>query len=169
MVTEWKTEGKPMDISKYLQEGKKYYVAVEKIDAQNPNKKLKGAEITLFTKDGKVAKDIHGKDCVGLTDGKGLIIFEVEYNEDMGGYYVKETNAPQGYRINHKQHKVVLSEDYNFAKENPVKIVVNDEALPMKTVKTGDNSHLTVSVGMIVASLGGFFLALKKHKEFNKD
>ena len=101
VITEFKTQGKPVDISKYLQEGmnyilhekeapfgyepmkdiefeakgtqekpqvikgvdarKKYFVSVEKVDAQNPNKKLKGAEITLFTKDGKIAKDVHGK------------------------------------------------------------------------------------------------------------
>ncbi len=206
VVTEFKTEGKAMDISKYLEDGKKYtlhekeapfgyetmkdvefeakgtqeqpqvikavdgrkkyYVAVEKVDAQNPNKKLKGAEITLFTKDGKIAKDVNGKDCVALTDEKGMVVFEVEYNEDMGGYYAKETKAPLGYRINSKHHKVVLSEDYNFAKENPVKIVVNDEALPIikKTVHTGDSTSLTVWLVGLLIGLAGISIVIYKKK-----
>ena len=206
VITEFKTQGKPVDISKYLQEGKKYtlhekeapfgyepmkdiefeakgtqekpqvikgvdarkkyFVAVEKVDAQNPNKKLKGAEITLFTKDGKIAKDVHGKDCVALTDEKGMVVFEVEYNEDMGGYYAQETKAPVGYRINHKHHKVVLSEDYHFAKENPVKIVVNDEALP--SIQTADHFNGTLYGGLLLVALGAFgFLAIKRKQLTN--
>lgn len=206
VITEFKTQGKPVDISKYLQEGKKYilhekkapfgyelmkdiefeakgtqeqpqviqgvdarkkyFVSVEKVDAQNPNKKLKGAEITLFTKDGKIAKDVHGKDCVALTDEKGMVVFEVEYNEDMGGYYAQETKAPVGYRMNHKHHKVVLSEDYHFAKENPVKIVVNDEALP--SIQTADHFNGTLYGGVLLVALGAFgFLVIKRKQLTN--
>ena len=206
VITEFKTQGKPVDISKYLQEGKKYilhekkapfgyepmkdiefeakgtqekpqvikgvdarkkyFVAVEKVDAQNPNKKLKGAEITLFTKDGKIAKDVHGKDCVALTDEKGMVVFEVEYNEDMGGYYAQETKAPVGYRINSKHHKVVVSEDYNFAKDNAVKIVVNDEALP--SIQTADHFNGTLYGGLLLVALGAFgFLAIKRKQLTN--
>ena len=145
---------------------KKYFVAVEKVDAQNPNKKLKGAEITLFTKDGKIAKDVHGKDCVALTDEKGMVVFEVEYNEDMGGYYAQETKAPVGYRINSKHHKVVVSEDYNFAKDNAVKIVVNDEALP--SIQTADHFNGTLYGGLLLVALGAFgFLAIKRKQLTN--
>lgn len=206
VITEFKTQGKPVDISKYLQEGmnyilhekeapfgyepmkdiefeakgtqekpqvikgvdarKKYFVSVEKVDAQNPNKKLKGAEITLFTKDGKIAKDVHGKDCVALTDEKGMVVFEVEYNEDMGGYYAQETKAPVGYRINSKHHKVVVSEDYNFAKDNAVKIVVNDEALP--SIQTADHFNGTLYGGLLLVALGAFgFLAIKRKQLTN--
>lgn len=206
VITEFKTQGKPVDISKYLQEGKKYilhekkapfgyepmkdiefeakgtqekpqvikgvdarkkyFVAVEKVDAQNPNKKLKGAEITLFTKDGKIAKDVHGKDCVALTDEKGMVVFEVEYNEDMGGYYAQETKAPVGYRINSKHHKVVVSEDYNFAKDNAVKIVVNDEALP--SIQTADHFNGILYGGVLLVALGSFgFLAIKRKQLIN--
>lgn len=206
VITEFKTQGKPVEISKYLQEGKKYslreteapfgyepmkdiefeakgtqekpqvikgvdarkkyFVAVEKVDAQNPNKKLKGAEITLFTKDGKIAKDVHGKDCVALTDEKGMVVFEVEYNEDMGGYYAQETKAPVGYRMNHKHHKVTVSEDYDFAKGNPVKIVVNDEALP--SIQTADHFNGSLYGGLLLVALGLFgFLVIKRKQLIN--
>ena len=107
---------------------KDFYVAVTKVDAADQSKKLKGAEITMFNADGTVAKDVNGKDCVGVTDGEGNIVFHVKYTE--AGYYVQETAAPQGYRINKKHHDVVLVETYDFAANNPIKIVVNDEAAP---------------------------------------
>ena len=59
--------------------------------------------------------------------------WNVEYNGDLGGYYVQETAAPLGYRINSNHYDVTLSEDYDFAKDNAVKIVVNDEAAPIDT------------------------------------
>lgn len=114
---------------------KTYYVSAKKVDAQNTSKTLKGAEITLFNADNTVAKDVNGKECIGTTDKNGVITWNVEFNGDNGGYYVKETGAPTGYRINNNKYAVELSEDYDFAQNNPVIIVVNDEALP--AVKTG--------------------------------
>ena len=109
---------------------KQYYVSAIKVDKQDEKKLLKGAELTLYTKDGKVAKEVSGKEAKGLTDGKGNITWCVEYNGDgtkdtLSGYYVRETAAPKGYRLNKDNHDVVLSEDYNFANDNAVKIVVS--------------------------------------------
>lgn len=142
-----------------------YFVSAVKVDAQDNSKKLKGAEITLFRPDGTVAKDVNGKECKGLTDGKGNIVWEVEYNDNMenGGYYVQETAAPQGYRINSNKYNVTLSEDYDFASNNPVVIVVNDEALPT-TVQTGIQTGIFMFGGLFAVTAALLFFLLKARK-----
>lgn len=143
---------------------KVFYVSAIKVDAMDNSKKLKGAELTLFKADGTVAVDKDGNPCVGITDGEGVITWAVEFADDLGGYYVQETAAPEGYRINHDHFQVVLSEDYDFAVNNAVKVVVNDMALP--SVKTGDTFN---AVGLSMMVVGGLaaavFLFLKK-KQF---
>lgn len=143
---------------------KVFYVSAIKVDAMDNSKKLKGAELTLFKADGTVAVDKDGNPCVGITDGEGVITWAVEFADDLGGYYVQETAAPEGYRINHDHFQVVLSEDYDFAVNNAVKVVVNDMALP--SVKTGDTFN---AVGFAMMFVGGLavavFLFLKK-KQF---
>ena len=145
---------------------KVFYVSAIKVDAMDNSKKLKGAELTLFKADGTVALDKDGKECKGITDGEGVITWAVEFADDLGGYYVQETAAPEGYRINNEHHKVVLSEDYDFAVNNAVKVVVNDMALP--SVKTGDTFN---AVGLSMMFVGGLavavFLFLKK-KQFTE-
>ncbi len=145
---------------------KVFYVSAIKVDAMDSSKKLKGAELTLFKADGTVAVDKDGNPCVGITDGEGVITWAVEFADDLGGYYVQETAAPEGYRINNEHFQVVLSEDYDFAINNAVKVVVNDMALP--SVKTGDTFN---AVGLSMMFVGGLavavFLFLKK-KELMK-
>ena len=140
---------------------KVFYVSAIKVDAMDNSKKLKGAELTLFKADGTVALDKNGNPCVGITDGEGVITWAVEFADDLGGYYVQETAAPEGYRINNEHFQVVLSEDYDFAVNNAVKVVVNDMALP--SVKTGDTFN---AVGLSMMCVGGLvvavFLFLKK-------
>lgn len=131
-------------------ERKEFYVSVVKVDAADESKLLKGAEITLFKSDGTVAKDVNGKECVGITDGNGNIVFNVHYLED--GYYVQETAAPTGYRINRNHYDVVLSEDYDFAENNPVKIVVNDEAVPATGVAAPLGSA-AIGLGSLAAAI----------------
>ena len=142
---------------------KVFYVSAIKVDAMDNSKKLKGAELTLFKADGTVALDKDGKECKGITDGSGVITWAVEFADDLGGYYVQETAAPEGYRINHDHFQVTLSEDYDFAVNNAVKVVVNDMALP--SVKTGDTFN---AVGLSVMFVGGLaaalFLFLKKRE-----
>lgn len=203
VVFAYTTGNKPVDISEYVEGGKKYilreseapfgfekfediefevtgtrqheqvimavdhrkvfYVSAIKVDAMDNSKKLKGAELTLFKADGTVAVDKDGNPCVGITDGEGVITWAVEYADDLGGYYVQETAAPEGYRINNEHFQVVLSEDYDFAVNNAVKVVVNDMALP--SVKTGDTFN---AVGLSMMFVGGLavavFLFLKKRE-----
>jgi uncharacterized surface anchored protein len=150
---------------------KTYYVSAVKVDAQDQTKLLPGAEITLFLKDGSVAKDINGNECKGTTDGQGVITWNVEYNGDLGGYYVQETAAPLGYRINSNHYDVTLSENYDFAKDNAVKIVVNDEAAPIdegRSPDTGDKTSSIVWGSVLIVSLGALLFVIKyKNKSKN--
>lgn len=145
---------------------KVFYVAATKVDAQDNTKKLKGAELTLFKADGTVALDKDGKECKGITDGEGVITWAVEFADDLGGYYVQETAAPEGYRINHDHFQVVLSEDYDFAVNNAVKVVVNDMALP--SVKTGDTFNAALFACMLIGSLSAAVFLFLKKKELVK-
>lgn len=150
---------------------KQYYVSAIKVDKQNEKKLLKGAELTLYTKDGKVAKEVSGKEAKGLTDGKGNITWCVEYNGDgtkdtLSGYYVRETAAPKGYRLNKDNHDVVLSEDYNFANDNAVKIVVRDTLLP--AIRTMDADGFLLAGAVFAGCLAGIALYFyKKRKHAN--
>ena len=145
---------------------KVFYVSAIKVDAMDNSKKLKGAELTLFKADGTVALDKDGKECKGITDGEGVITWAVEFADDLGGYYVQETAAPEGYRINNDHHKVVISEDYDFAVNNAVKVVVNDMALP--SVKTGDTFNAALFACMLIGSLGAAVFLFLKKKELVK-
>ena len=147
---------------------KEYYVSAVKVDKQNESKLLKGAELTLYTKDGKVAKEVSGKEAKGLTDGNGNITWRVEYNGDgtadtLEGYYVMETKAPQGYKLNTDKHYVKLSEDYDFANNNPVKIIVRDTLLPA-VAKTGDFSNPLLWTGIFTVAVAGIFLAVRARR-----
>ena len=143
---------------------KVFYVSAIKVDAMDNSKKLKGAELTLFKADCTVAVDKDGNPCVGITDGEGVITWAVEFADDLGGYYVQETAAPEGYRINHDHFQVVLSEDYDFAVNNAVKVVVNDMALP--SVKTGDTFNAVGLSMMFVGGLAVAVLLFLKKKQF---
>ena len=146
---------------------KVFYVSAIKVDAMDNSKKLKGAELTLFKADGTVAVDKDGNPCVGITDGEGVITWAVEFADDLGGYYVQETAAPEGYRINNDHHKVVISEDYDFAVNNAVKVVVNDTALPA-IVKTADTFNAALFACMLIGSLGAAVFLFLKKKELVK-
>ena len=74
-------------------------------DYDNHNYPLSGCEITLYKKVNGVyvkAKDLNGNDCIGLTDSKGRVTFNVyDTDFDTGGniqYMAEETSAPFGYK-----------------------------------------------------------------------
>ena len=139
-----------------------YYVSAVKVDKADHTKLLKGAEITLFNADGTVAKDINGKECKGLTDGEGVITWNVEYSDD--NYYVQETDAPLGYKINENHYEVELSSDFFESEEKAYQIVVEDE---IKAVQMGAGMATGIAA-MGIASLTGLGVLAgtkKKKKE----
>ena len=143
-------------------ERKTFYVSVDKVDADDHSKKLSGAEITIFNaKTNEVAKTVQGKDAIAVTNKNGTVVFEMQYLED--GYYAKETKAPENYKLNKNSFKVELSEDYDFAKENPVKITVTDKEKPVDTGVAGPIGISTVGCGAAATAL--YLLNRKKKQE----
>ena len=152
----------------YVNNRKHFYVSAVKVDANDDKTLLKGAEITVYNKaDDTIAKDVNGKDAVGITDGKGNYVFEMPYSHE--GYYVMETGAPEGYSLNENKFDVELTEDYDFAKENPIVIKVADSLLPSEESKTGVfGKNPLVYGGIAVAGVAiatGALIASKKKKE----
>lgn len=140
-------------------ERKTFYVSVDKVDADDASKKLYGAEITVFKeKDDSIAKTVDGKDAVAVTGKDGNVVFELPYSEE--GYYVGETKAPEGYKINKNRFKVELSDDYDFAKEHPIVIRITDKEKPVNTAFTGPVGYAALT-GTAVLLL---YLILKKKK-----
>ena len=122
----------------------------------------------MFNKaDDTVAKDVNGKDAVGITDGKGNYVFEMPYSPE--GYYIMETGAPEGYSLNENKFDVELTEDYDFAKNNPIVIKVADSLLPSEESNTGVfGRNPLIYGGIAVAGIGlatGAILKGRKKKE----
>lgn len=143
---------------------KNYFVAVKKVDAADKNKTLAGAEFTLFNADGSVAVDVDGKQCIATTGADGLVSFNVEYKDDLGGYYVQETKAPNGYKLNSNKYTVNPVEDKNFAKENPIQITVENELAP--EIGTGVSTGGVIAlafVALAAMTCGAYLLIKKKH------
>ena len=85
---------------------------VDKVD--EANKALAGATIKVYTDpacdEEHLAKDAAGADLIGTIGASGTITFtRVKY----GTYYVKETQAPNGYIIDNTVHTVDVDENYN--------------------------------------------------------
>ena len=139
-----------------------YFVSAVKVDKADHSKLLKNAEITLFNADGTVAKDVNGKKCVGLTDGKGVITWNVEYSDE--GYYVQETNAPLGYKINRNKYKVELSNDFFESEKKAYQIVVEDE---IKSVTGVGMTTGIAAAGLIGVAGIGVLSKKNKKKEDN--
>ena len=152
----------------YMNNRKHFWVSAVKVDANDDKTLLKGAEITVFNKaDDTVAKDVNGKDAVGITDGKGNYVFEMPYSPE--GYYIMETGAPEGYSLNENKFDVELTEDYDFAKNNPIVIKVADSLLPSEESNTGVfGKNPLIYGGIAVAGIGlatGAILKGRKKKE----
>lgn len=128
---------------------KDFYVAVTKVDAKDESKRLSGAEFTVYNaKTNEPVKTVTGAEVKAVTGADGIATFHLTFSED--GYYVKETAAPAGYKLNSQKFAVTLSETYDFAKENPIKITVKDDGIP----NTG------VGVPIAVGGMGILALAL---------
>ena len=67
-------------------------ISIAKADKDNIKYFLKGAEITIYDKDGNVAIDTEGNECIGITDKNGLVKFSIFCKEDEY-FYAKETKC----------------------------------------------------------------------------
>ena len=85
-------------------------------DKEEPDRALPGAEFTLYTDascaDDKIAKDAAGNNAVATSssadENKGKVSFT---NIPVGTYYMKETQAPEGYAPITTIYEVVIDKD----------------------------------------------------------
>lgn len=150
---------------------KTVYVSVKKVDATDKTKTLAGAEFTILNPEGKIVRDVNGNPCKAKTGKDGIVTFEISYRDNMedGGYTVRETGAPKGYKLDGTAHKVTFTSDYEFSKANPVVIEVEDT--PKRVVVMGVSaSGIAGAVG--IAAAAAFMLVVvlvKKHKGGKKE
>ena len=135
-------------------------VKVIKVDANNQERKLSGAEFTVFNQDGSVATDKSGNKLVGVTDANGEVTFKITYNDVSEKRYIQETKAPEGYILDNTKHEIKVGEDYKVTNEIVIKAV--NQAKPNEA--TNDiNLGLVIAAGVI--SLVGIVILIKKKKE----
>ena len=137
-------------------------VKVIKADAIDKDKKLAGAEFTVFNKDGSVATDKSGNKLVGITNTNGEVEFKISYDvdkyEDM---YLMETKAPEGYNLSAEKFAIERTNKPEKGIEN-VTVEVMDDKIP----PTGVKSNALVFAGIaIVAVLALGVLIVTKKKE----
>ena len=143
-------------------------VKIAKVDKTKPDKMLAGAEITIFNADGTVAKDINGKECIGVTDKDGLVWFHL-YQNSWDHYYAQETKAPKDYALCSEKFPIYATDEMSKDADNAYQINITVYDLPNRT-QTGDtNNVLPFALGglvlLAVAGASTFFILRKKKKE----
>lgn len=137
-------------------------IKIAKADANNVGHFLKGAEITVFNEDGTVAKDVNGKDAIGITDENGKVSFSIPYSFEHK-YYVQETKAPNGYAINNEKFEVKPTGDDKLGTDL-IKINVLDEALIIPPTGV-DNKVIGITGGIAALALVGLLVLRRKQKK----
>lgn len=136
-------------------------VRIAKADKDKVNYFLSGAEFTVFNADGTIAKDINGKDAVGVTDENGQLTFNVYYDID-NKMYVMETKAPEGYLITDEKFYLEYT-DTGILGIDIIQMDIVNEAIVIPP--TNDNSNIFNLFSLLGASVLGLFLITRKRKE----
>ena len=149
------------------------YVGVKAVDAKS-GKALKGAEFALLNKGSKVVLDAAGKPAVKSTDVNGYALFAVTYRDGMenGGYYIRETKSPDGYKINMDSFEIKLGKDYSFSETDPLMITVKDESRKAVIGRNGSlktNAGIGIGVGIAAGIAGAVLIILLIVKGKKKD
>ena len=143
------------------------HVKIGKADKDNIKYFLKDAEITIFNQDGTIAKDVDGKDCVGMTNDKGEVDFTILYDEN-NTYYAQETKAPKGYNLNKDKFEIKPSGDRETLGTDLIKINILDSIIiipPKKTPpKTDDIINITYIISMLGLGIIGIMVFRKRKK-----
>ena len=118
-------------------------VGFDKVDAGG--RAVPDARFALFTGKGckEIAKDADGRELTEVSDADGKVWFE---DVPTGTYYMKETQAPEGYTINNTVYKVTVTDSKDKTRssrivvlgdktQNPVTEIVNTKPGELSVVK----------------------------------
>lgn len=144
-------------------------VDVTKItEAKDPlaNATFKLAEVNDDGSRGDWVTDINGDDLVVTTgkDGKaeftGLLVDKTSHEKD---YYLVETDAPVGYDVDGKLHKVTATQDT----ESDVTVTDPDNAIPNLPLTGAQGRILILAVASVTLLGSGSYMILRKRREAN--
>lgn len=141
-------------------------IKVAKADADEIKYYLQGAEITVYNGDGTIAKDLDGKDCVGITDENGEVQFALLWTGEEE-YYAMETAAPAGYMMNYDKFEIKPTGKAELGVDT-ITICVYDAVIIIPP-QTGDDNNLIIYAAVaalcVVAGVAIVLVGRKKKKE----
>lgn len=157
-------------------------ITLEKVDANDDNKKLANAEFTVIKDDNELKFDydetsgvytynpdsVREKATTVITNSEGKVTVE---GLDKGIYHFKETKAPQGYSINEKGKDIKLDlgnkekADEIFQAAGDLKL--KDSKLSSLPSTGGMGTYLFTIIGVVVmvGAAGAFFISRRKGSE----
>ena len=92
--------------------------------------------VGIYKKDGTIARDINGNQCITITNADGKAFFILPYSSE--GYYLKEIKAPDKYQK--KDDIIPISFEIEQSKIMKVEIELTNDKLS----NTGDLSDITI-------------------------
>lgn len=128
----------------------------------NGKSELPGAKLTIKDKDGKVAKDVNGKELTWTSTTE-----EVKFHLVPGTYYLSEEIAPKGYELSETVIKFVVGEDGTVKSDNKNvdnNLIVYTNTPSPEEVKTGSFLIYIIVIGTLSAGAATYF-ALKHNRE----
>lgn len=140
-----------------------YQFIVVKQDGDNTDTKLSGAEFKLYSDQSATKKEVAVSFANGVytVDPNGKVVLTTDTNGritvnglDSGTYYLKETKAPSGYKLDDTVRKVTVTPDSEVANAK------NGEAI---TYKVNDDPNHTMTIDNYKGSLpstGGMGIVL---------
>ncbi|MEG0360620.1 MAG: SpaA isopeptide-forming pilin-related protein, partial [Longicatena sp.] len=158
-------EGKPL-----TNDLKDFKVLVNKVDSQTKKNVIsKDFEFTRYANK-ECTKEID-KAVANTKDGNAMFD-DIHY----GITYIKETKAPQGYRLSDEVVKIEVNNEgvfvndkkYSADDKDVYSIIYLNSLLPSSKVETGDNTNINILLslaGISTLSLAGLFVKRTKRKK----
>lgn len=122
-------------------------VIIKKIDAQNKDKELAGAEFEIYNSKGELVD-------TQVSNKKGLVEFK---NLRYGEYTIKESKAPKGYTKTSEEFKISISENGQV-----IELDITNQANLVKT--GGEFNHRSYILGGSIIVIGCALVFLKKRR-----
>ena len=127
-------------------------VSFTKVDGAG--RPLQGARFALYTDEActkaAVDMDAEGRPALeAVSDRNGKVSFD---QIRTGTYYMKETQAPEGYALDTTIYKVTIEDSKNKAKKSKISILADESETPVKEIANAKAGEITVAKKWVDAS-----------------